>query len=142
MKRMIKWGAMIAWMALIFSFSAQTGEQSSQSSGLIEQLLSHFSFIPDQIFGLDIQFIIRKTAHFSEYFMLYLLIFNVVNEYQARKQSLGFSIIGVFLYACSDEIHQAFVPNRACLFTDVLIDTAGGTLAMILVALFNRNKKV
>ena len=41
MKRFIKWGAMIAWMIVIFSFSAQTGEQSSQSSGLIERLLAH-----------------------------------------------------------------------------------------------------
>ena len=142
MKRFIKWGAMIAWMIVIFSFSAQTGEQSSQSSGLIERLLAQFSFMPNQIFGLDIQFMIRKTAHFSEYFILYLLIFNVIKEYQPKKQSLAFSLVGLFLYACSDEIHQAFVPSRACLFTDVLIDTAGGTLAMILVALLKRNKKV
>ena len=86
MKRFIKWGAMIAWMIVIFSFSAQTGEQSSQSSGLIERLLAQFSFMPNQIFGLDIQFMIRKTAHFSEYFILYLLIFNVIKEYQPKKQ--------------------------------------------------------
>lgn len=47
MKRFIKWGAMIAWMIVIFSFSAQTGEQSSQSSGLIERLLAQFSFMPN-----------------------------------------------------------------------------------------------
>lgn len=133
MKSFMKWGAMIAWMILIFSFSAQTGEQSSQSSGLIEQLLFYFSFIPSQIAGFELQFIIRKMAHLSEYFILYLLMFNLMKEYQPYKKSLVFSLAGVFLYACSDEIHQAFVPNRACLFTDVLIDTTGGGLGMLIV---------
>lgn len=143
MQRVIKWSMMIAWMILIFNFSAQTGEESSQSSGLIEQLLSQFSFIPNQILGFELQFIIRKLAHFTEYFILYLLVFNVMKDYQPYTKSLGFSLVGVFLYACSDEIHQAFVPKRACLFTDVLIDTAGGFLGMLILIMKNNlSKKV
>jgi len=38
----------------------------------------------------------------------------------------------VFLYACTDEFHQSFVPGRACLFRDVMIDTSGGAFAMII----------
>lgn len=43
-------------------------------------------------------------------------------------------IIGI-LYATSDEIHQAFIPGRGPLFTDVLIDTMGVTLGILLVLL-------
>ncbi len=62
MKFNVKWLLLISWMLIIFLFSAQTGEQSSQSSGLVEQLLSIFSFIPNRIFGLELQFLIRKGA--------------------------------------------------------------------------------
>lgn len=135
MKHKLKWMLLIAWMILIFLFSSQTGQQSSESSGLIEQLLTIFPFIPNSIFGLELQFVIRKGAHFTEYMILYLLMFNVLRERLTLKKCLGYSLVGVFLYACSDEIHQAFVPGRACLFTDVLIDTSGGLLGLCLMKL-------
>ncbi|MDO4924147.1 MAG: VanZ family protein [Turicibacter sp.] len=137
MKTKIKWLALLGWMLVIFLFSAQTGEQSSESSGLIEQLLSLFPFIPHQIFGIDLQLIIRKGAHFTEYLILYVLTFIVFIDYQTFKKSLVYAIIFVFLYACTDEIHQAFVPGRACAFTDVMIDTAGGLLALFFIMITN-----
>ena len=145
MKFKVKWLLLISWMLIIFFFSAQTGEQSSQSSGLVEQILSIFSFIPHHIFGFELQLLIRKGAHFTEYFVLYLLIFNAIIDYQLLKKSLVYSLIAVFIYACTDEIHQAFVPGRACTFIDVLVDTSGGVLAMILIWITNqlqlKNKK-
>lgn len=135
MKYKLKWMLLIAWMILIFLFSSQTGQESSESSGLIEQVLTLFPIIPNSIFGLELQFIIRKGAHFTEYMILYLLIFNILREHLTFNRCLGYSLVGVFLYACSDEIHQAFVPERACLFTDVLIDTSGGLLGLYLMKL-------
>jgi len=134
----VKWLLLIGWMLIIFLFSAQTGEQSSESSGLVEQLLSIFSFIPNRIFGLELQLLIRKAAHFTEYLILYLLMFNVMINHQSLKKSLVYTLVGVFLYACTDEIHQAFVPGRACTFIDVLIDTSGGVMAMILIWMINQ----
>ena len=58
-------------------------------------------------------------------------------DYQTLKKSLVYAIIFVFLYACTDEIHQAFVPGRACAFTDVMIDTAGGLLALFFIMITN-----
>lgn len=40
-------------------------------------------------------------------------------------------IIGI-IYATSDEIHQAFVPGRGPMFTDVLIDSMGVTVGMLI----------
>lgn len=137
MKSKLKWLALISWMCIIFLFSAQTGQESSQSSGLIEQLLHYFSFIPSSIFGIELGIIIRKGAHFTEYMILYGLMFNVMKDQLSFKKSLVFSLIGTFLYACSDEVHQYFVPGRACLLTDVLIDTSGAFLGMVLIFLLN-----
>ena len=115
MKLRFKWFALLAWMIIIFLFSAQTGEQSSESSGVVEQLLSIFSFIPHEIFGIELQLIIRKGAHFTEYFILYGLMFNVLIDYQPFKKALTLAILFVFLYACTDEFHQSFVPG-SCLY--------------------------
>ena len=40
------------------------------------------------------------------------------------------------LYASSDEIHQAFVPNRDARVLDVLIDSAGAVAGMGLLWVF------
>ncbi len=135
MKSKFRWLALMGWMAIIFLFSAQTGQESSQSSGFIEQLLHYFSFIPTSIFGVELAVIIRKGAHFTEYMILYALMVNVMKDGLSFKKSLIFSLVGTFLYACSDEIHQYFVPGRACLFTDVLIDTSGALLGMMIIFL-------
>ena len=38
---------------------------------------------------------------------------------------ISFSLIGGMIYAMLDEIHQAFVPGRGALITDVMLDTLG-----------------
>ena len=47
-------------------------------------------------------------------------------------------------YACMDEVHQIFVPGRAGRFTDVLVDSIGIALGVVLCALsqwaFGRKK--
>ena len=39
----------------------------------------------------------------------------------------------VFLYAASDEFHQIFVALRTALVSDVIIDTTGGTIGLLLL---------
>ena len=43
-------------------------------------------------------------------------------------------VIGI-IYAASDEIHQSFVPGRSPQITDVMIDTMGVLLGILLVML-------
>jgi VanZ family protein len=45
------------------------------------------------------------------------------------------TVVFVFFYACSDEIHQLFVLGREGAFRDVIIDTVGG-ITLILINLF------
>ena len=46
---------------------------------------------------------------------------------------VGGTLLLVFLYAASDEFHQSFVPTRTPLFSDVLIDTAGGAIGLLVL---------
>lgn len=121
----------IAIMILIFWFSHQNGEESLKQSNFILQYLKDFL----EIFGLDV----RKLAHFTIYLILgssYFLSFKVLD-----KKSALISIILTFLYACTDEFHQGFIPGRGPAIKDILIDTLGGSLGIISIFLFfNFNK--
>ena len=137
----IRWIALLFWMGLIFYMSNQPGDVSSKQSGLVLKL---FQFI-----GIDLNnelselatFIVRKTAHFTEYFILYFLSINVMKCYLNIKNAIFYSFIFSFFYACTDEIHQYFIPGRAMAFRDVLIDSAGALLAMIIVKIKINKKK-
>ena len=55
-----------------------------------------------------------------------------------RWDEAGLALAIVFLYAASDELHQAFVPTRTALVSDVFIDTAGGAAGLLALWLARR----
>lgn len=140
-KRYIKWAYVLIWALLIFIFSQQTGESSNENNKFVAQLLNLIGIDIEKLLGSISDFVIRKIAHFTEYFILYVFLYRAMIEDMSITKSLAFSIIGVFLYACTDEIHQAFVPERGPSFRDVMIDTGGGTLAMIITYMCHLQKK-
>jgi uncharacterized membrane protein YecN with MAPEG domain len=79
---------------------------------------------------------IRKSAHFTEYFIFSLLILRAIRagRQDTRLTWALLAIIIVAGYAALDEFHQSFVPGRTPLVTDVLLDTTGGTVAQIVAA--------
>lgn len=136
---------LLCWMALIFILSAQPANESSQTSSkfvskVIDVIYSDFeSFsIEKQVtVTYNLTFIVRKTAHFFEYFLLGVL--SVITAFTFEKgniylKTLGAAIFSV-LYAVSDEVHQCFVPGRACRLVDMLIDSTGSICAVTLVAI-------
>lgn len=91
-------------------------------------IIFYFSSIPSlRITEGVADFILRKLAHISEYFVLTYLL------YRAFKESFSLSFFYLilwsfslsFLYAISDEMHQLFVVTRSGNPADVLIDTLG-----------------
>lgn len=136
-RKVINWILLIMWMTVIFTMSNQPANISdSQSEGVI-RILSSIGINANGIFGDLANFIVRKCAHFSEYMILAILFFNVVRLYFNMKEIIISTIAFVFIYACSDEIHQLFVPGRESAFRDVLIDTLGGTTSVLIRVLLN-----
>lgn len=134
-KYIIKLTLIIIWMSFIFFMSNQPAQTSdSQSLGIIN-ILSGLGIDMDSIFGEVANFVVRKCAHFLEYMILGLLIINLVKQDFRLKDIVIITICGVFLYACTDEFHQLFVPGRDGNFRDVLIDTSGGILSTIIFSL-------
>lgn len=128
----------IAIMIAIFLFSAQTAAKSNQSSDwvvgnvvdAINQMRDEAIHISDQTIHV-MTFIVRKLAHTLEYAGLGFWICFAIYENGVKGKKLGFAILISFVYACTDELHQKFVPGRSCEFRDVLIDTNGAFLGYL-----------
>lgn len=134
---------MLCWMVVIFMFSAEPDTESSELSGSVSyRIVSVVNTITashwDENELLDraelIDYPVRKCAHMSEYAILTMLGCLTFSFLLGRRKFL--IPIGItFLYACTDEFHQLFVPGRAGRFTDVLIDTTGGIIMLLFIAL-------
>lgn len=140
---------LILWMAFIFLMSMQPAEQSSQLSGgivskLIAALFHNFDSLSLQQqvdMTNTITFIVRKLAHFSEYFILGVLAYLAIPISKSNVRYITAFVICV-LYAVGDEIHQYFVPGRACRMLDVCIDTMGILVALLVIfVLLNVSKR-
>lgn len=123
---------------IIFGFSGQDGKESSVLSRKVTE------FITDNIFHLSneskiqcidkLEYIIRKLAHFSIYTVAGILLMGFVCTYEIEKiKKIYISIVVGSIYAISDEIHQAFIPNRSARLTDVIIDTMGIVLGIVIL---------
>lgn len=142
MKKYIKLALVIVWMAVIFYFSNQTASVSDEKSRFVIQLFQLLGLDLNSVLGDMANFMVRKTAHFTEYMILFFLMFGFASEYEkcSLKKTIIVSIAVVFLYACTDELHQLFISGRAARFADVLIDSSGGCLgALISYFLAGRN---
>lgn len=132
---------LIAWMCFIFYMSGKTADASTKDSDFVINLLNSLGLNFSSNLGEFASVIVRKGAHLTEYMILCLLIYNVLSDYmEIGKKVFICSVVGVFLYACSDELHQTFVPGRAGRFTDVLIDTTGGIIGVFVVRIYHKIK--
>ena len=132
---------LIATFVRIFCFSSQDGEESSAVSRKVTTAVTqNVKKIQDmdskeRELTLDkIEHVIRKIAHFSIYTLVGILMMALMSTYDiSKRKQIIVSILVGMMYASSDEIHQYFVPDRTALFTDVLIDTAGVCLGVLIV---------
>ena len=145
-KKIIWWIFVILVMAIIFRFSAEkAGESAHTSKRFMRVLIDIFPFtkylteIAKQELMESMDFIIRKCAHFTLYAMLGFSVYGAVESTLSVtvKLNIMYSFVICVLYAVSDEIHQFFVPGRACRVYDIIIDSIGsifGISAFLLLA--------
>lgn len=139
-KKILKYILVLVWMIIIFKFSSDPAEISDGKSGFIIEVINSLGINISSALGKFTNFIIRKIGHIGEYFILTLLLISALKEDLKIEKTYWLSILVTFLYACSDEIHQRFVPGRAGRFSDVVIDLFGGILAVFIVKLFKNFK--
>ncbi len=140
----------IIWMYVIYALSDKTAVKSSiQSETLalrLVRLVTRFSSMTDgdkvQL-SLILEPYIRDIAHMAEYAILFILLYIAVRAFiSCRYRTLLLSLAVCFLYACTDEIHQYFVPGRAFELMDIGLDILGaGISAVLLLLLITKHQK-
>jgi VanZ family protein len=143
----LTWLPAIFMMVVIFRFSSSTGIKSSGlSSNVTDSLFNTMDKMVDlnltpeaeQKWKEMIHTPLRKAGHFVEYALLSITVslpLYVVHKKRGRVLFL-YTLVICFFYACTDELHQLFVPERSGQFTDVLIDSAGACFGFVLFWLF------
>lgn len=127
-------------MAAIFYFS--TDSFSGENTGSIFYTIFHYFFPSLTLKQFEpIHFIIRKTAHFTEYAVLALLLFRAFraanNETWYWRWAV-YSLLILIGYALLDEFHQSFTKFRGASIYDSLIDISGGIFAIAVLWLMRK----
>lgn len=127
----LSWALVFVWMGLIFCLSAQESDDSAELSNIFLTFINNF-------LGIDLShFFVRKLAHATEYFFLAVFFSNAF--YFTKDKALPLlSLALTLLYAASDEIHQYFIPGRACSLKDIVVDGAGAIMGILVFYLLHK----
>lgn len=133
------WWPALLWAAVIFTLSTDTFS-AAHTGSIIEPILRWLfrSLSRHQIH--EIHYFIRKTAHFTEYFVFYLLLFRGARgEQRGWRWTWALAALSIAAgYSAFDEIHQAFVISRTASPWDSFLDSIGASVAFVVVFLFYR----
>lgn len=129
---------LIADMAVIFTFSTQNSDSSTQiSKGITTDIIEKSGREVEDIRGQDFynaERFVRKTAHFILFAALGVfscLSLKASVRKDVRWQFYVIPLIFCILYAASDEYHQTFIKGRNGSAIDVLIDFSGSFAGIV-----------
>lgn len=130
----------ILWMGLIFFFSSQNGTASDSNSYFLINLLGKIGINISSSIGLSVaNFIVRKTAHVTEYFILFMLLYFGFKKIYLKNIIIYPAIITI-LYSISDEFHQLFIEGRSGKIKDVFIDSIGILIGLLIIGIKSKVK--
>ena len=133
------WWPALLWAVMISFFSTGIFSWDNTYRLIVPFLAWLFpNADPEALFTSHL--LIRKSAHFFEYFLFSLLVLRGIRAGRPGwRWTWGLAALGVAAcYAGLDELHQAFVPTRTASIYDVLLDSTGAAVAQVFSALHAR----
>ena len=119
----VRWLPALAWMGVIFLLSSQSGLRVSEDAAMDKP--------------------IRLAAHMASYALLAgLLLYALCGAGRPTARGVGrptaraatLALVLATLYAVSDELHQAMVPDRTGRPEDIVVDVVGATIGLAIAA--------
>jgi VanZ family protein len=137
------WLPVLVWLGVIFIGSTDLMSAEHTSRFIVPFLRWLKPNISLETIA-SIHFIIRKGAHLSEYAVLALVLLRAVICMTNLKRSMSIlclSVWGVCVFvAVTDEFHQTFVHSRGASFRDIMIDSSGAILGLLIGAIFGMGR--
>jgi VanZ family protein len=136
---LLAWWPALLWSAVIFTLSTDTFSAAHTGTILEPVLRWIYPSITEDTVEL-IHTFIRKSAHFTEYFIFFLLLYRGIRGARAGWHwSWGFLAWFIAaVYSALDEIHQSFVASRTASPWDSLLDSVGAFAALVVLFCFYR----
>lgn len=143
----------VLWTIIIFGFSSMSGTTSNgMSKGILSNTIEKTKILPEHELTIEkkedpfslfnkIHYYFRKTAHFSEYLILSLLLINHLRFYKIKEMYL-LTIAICFIFSVIDELNQMFTFDRSSLLTDSLLDTFGAIVGVLIAIMISKRKKL
>lgn len=136
-----RWLPPLVWMVVIFGGSTDSFS-SGQTSQIIAPLLRWVvPGLTEATIDLVV-FLVRKAAHLSEYAVLAGLYWRALRrpvqlaDRTWSWRTAGFAVLLCALWAATDEFHQSFTVTRTASPWDVLLDTTGAGVGLLLLWAF------
>ncbi len=166
----VSWIAVAAWAVFVFCMSANTGGGLEHGDGIVSQVYQWLKGMQARAIGGGMD-VVNPIAHFCEYAVFGALLANAwrlslpsarqgaaarlcrgPRDAEAGREGSAhgavqgrvvlLAVLCASLYGVTDELHQYFVPGRACDPADWLVDTCGAAFgALALWALARRSRE-
>jgi VanZ family protein len=138
------WLPLLIWLGVIFLGSTDLMSAEHTSRFIVPFLLW---LKPDMSPATirSILFAVRKCAHVTEYAILALLLWRALRSSPTLRVKMstlfGEVLLACLLFAASDEFHQSFVKSRTPSIRDVVLDSAGAALGLLICASFAHGRR-
>lgn len=138
----------IGWLLIIFYFSnMDTNESNNKSKETINRVVEttqiktkdNFTTEKQEQLVETLNKPLRKVMHLIMYFILAILLISTLTLSNIKHKYL-ITIIICIIYALTDEYHQTFISGRTGQLTDVIIDTLGSLLYIIIHKIISKQK--
>jgi VanZ family protein len=133
------WSPALLW-AIVISLASTDSFSSAHTGPVIERILRWFYPSLSQENFEFIHHLIRKSAHFTEYFIFFLLLYRALRA-SRRGWQWSWALTAWLIaaaYSGLDEFHQSFVASRTASPWDSLLDSTGALFALLAVFLLYR----
>ena len=148
--KLILWLLILSNAALIFYFSSETAEESSQTSGrvvetVVKLAVNDFDKLPpaqkEQVIA-RYQIPVRKMAHVLEFALLGFLLSLTLAQYPLRLAlRVPLVLLIALVIAVFDESFQRGVLGRGPAFTDLGYDMLGAVFGSVAAMVFKRVRR-
>ena len=134
------WFPVVMMFALMYYFSTDVFS-ADNTRNIFEKIFLWFSPHASKHAILKFNYILRKSAHFTEYAILGALLFRAFragNPVRWRFSWALYSFVASVAWALLDELHQTFTQKRGGSIWDSLLDSSGAMAMLLAIAIVHR----